>query len=132
MHAVPPFMAAQFITAVALGTAVGAFAGWQMALLGAGAIGGGTAISIVISAMIWPTQHVSGWKLALVAMLANPTMLLALLATGIGWQCAIGRMHDFGCIASFAGALVVIICLLSVCAGLLWRWWKGRTDVMKT
>jgi hypothetical protein len=127
MHGIPPFVAAQVLSAVVLGVIAGAHAGVGTALLGAVLMFGGSAVSVMVSGFIWPDQDEPGWKLALVATFANPLLLSALLVIGLGWDCILHLGGDFfACLVPLIAVLVVILCLLSIFAGWTWHWWKRR------
>jgi hypothetical protein len=126
MHDIPPFVSAQVVAAVGVGVVAGAQIDFGLALLTTGLMFGGTAISVVISSFIWPTQEAAGWKLFLLAMCCNPLVWFALLIAGVGWQCFPRGGDFFACLSPMVAALAIVVCMLPPSAGLLWRAWKRR------
>ena len=129
MRGMPPFVVAQFVVAIAIGLIAGGQLGFGPTLLAGGLMFGGTAISVVISSFIWPTQEAAGWKLLLVAMCCNPVVWFAGLIVGVGWHCFPRGGDFFACLGPMVAVLVVVACLLPPSVGLLWRAWKRRGAV---
>jgi len=126
MHGIPPFVSAQVIAAIGVGVVAGAQIDFGSALLTTGLMFGGTAISVVLSSLIWPTQEAAGWKLFLVAMCCNPVVWFASLIAGVGWHCFPRGGDFFACLGPMVAALAIVVCMLPPSVGLLWRAWKRR------
>jgi hypothetical protein len=119
-----PFLIGHLVSAVVLGTAVGAIVGkfgrLEGAALGAAAMAVGALVSAAIAAIGRGYDAPAG-KLWLAATLGNPVLLVSLLFTGGGWNCFAGGIYDLGCFAHLVARLVALVCCLPPCAGLLLR-----------
>ena len=123
---ISPFVTAQLVAAPIAGAVAGAFMNLSATINLGTAMLGGALVSAALSRYAWPRSDGSGWKVALVATFGNPLFLFALYA-GVDTWCGIGQARDIHtCFVSGYAFGLAFLCLIPVCAGLLWRWWKGR------
>jgi len=88
------------------------------------------AAGAVISSTVcgWkPGVDAPAWQLILVAILANPLMLVALgYLLFIDFDCVIGNRRGWNCLGAGIAVVVAGTCLVPPFGGWLWRWWKRR------
>lgn len=122
-----PFNMGHLIGAAVVSGAVGAFLpNAQFAIMMVLAFVAAAAVSSFVCQ--WqPGLEAPAWKLWLMAVFANPVMLVALGSMAVDWECLAGVRRGWQCFAAVAIAIPAAgACLLPPLFGLAWRWWKRR------
>lgn len=126
MLRVHPFTLGHLIGAVIVSGATGLFLPDPLSALKMVAV---FVLGVAVSSFVcqWrPGTEAAGWKLWVVAVLANPVMLLSLGFMAVDWECLAGIRRGWGCFAVAIAIPVAAGCLLPPLFGLAWRWWKRR------
>ncbi len=111
--------------ALVVGAAAGAFLDWKAVASFSGVMAVNAAVG---SLVCWwrPGFEASGWKLWLVATLANPLMVAAIAFSIDQVDCLAGRQTGWNCMFADVGPLTAMACLPSPLIGLLARWQARR------
>jgi len=124
-----PFFVGHLGAAIVLGalagTVVGAFGRLEAAAYGAAFVAGGALVSALISA-IGRGYNAPAGRLWLAATLGNPVFLVAILLLGSQWECFARPGFNDRCLLTFVTVLLIVVCCLAPCVGLLARWWSWR------
>lgn len=123
MQRIHPFIWGHVIGAMIIGTVSVAVLNWKAVL----AFSGLMAINAVIGSLVcrWrPGLDAAGWKLWLMASVANPLMLVAIFFSIDQYHCLIGQRTGWDCMFASLGPLMAVVCLPSPLIGLVVRWWK--------
>lgn len=123
MLRITPFVMGHLISAVLVGAGAGAFLDVRASLYFALALMVGAAVSSRVCQ--WkPGFEAAGWKLWLVAVIANPILLASLFFMALDWECVVGLRRDLNCIAAAISISAASLCLLPPVGGIAWRGWK--------
>jgi hypothetical protein len=120
-----PFVYGHVIGAFLVGGIAGAFLDLKAMLVFSSLLAANAAIG---SLVCWwrPGLEAAGWKLWLVATLANPLMLSAIAFSIDQYDCLTGQLTGWNCMFRGVGPFTVTACLPSPLIGLAARWWKRR------
>jgi len=122
---IPSFVWGHVLSALLLGFIGGALLDLTAVLIFCGVMAG----SALISALIcwrWPGFAGSGWKLWLIAVVANPLFLVAAFFSVQELDCLTGAKTGWDCMFSDAFPAVMVICLIPPPIGLAVRWLAHR------
>ena len=126
MRRIHPFVYGHVVGAFLVGGAAGAFLDLKAVLVFSSLL----AVNAVIGSLVcwWrPGFEAAGWKLWLVATIANPLMLSAIAFTISSYDCLVGTRTGWNCLFSDAGPDIIAACLPSPLIGLAARWlWRRR------
>ncbi|MDB5488908.1 MAG: hypothetical protein JWQ58_2623 [Reyranella sp.] len=123
MLRIHPFVMGHLVSALLVGAGAGAFLAAEAMLIG----GVGMLAGAIVSSLVcqWkPGVEAPAWMLWLVAVLANPVFLAALVFMALDWECVVGRQRGWGCFVAAMAIVATGLCLLPPLGGLLWRSWK--------
>lgn len=123
MLRITPFVMGHLVSAVLVGMAAGAFLDVRASLYFALALLAGAVVSSWVCQ--WkPGVEAAGWKLWLVAVLANPILLASLVVMAMDWECVAGLRRGLNCLAAAIAIAAAGLCLLPPVGGVSWRGWK--------
>jgi hypothetical protein len=74
----------------------------------------------------WPGFDGVWWKLYLIALVANPVVLMAVVWSVISFECLVGNESGWNCMLSGAGLDAIGACLPLPLLGLAARWLSRR------
>ena len=123
MLRIKPFVMGHLVAALLVGAGAGAFLAAEAMLIG----GLGLLAGAIVSSLVcqWkPGVEAPGWQLWLVAVLANPVFLAALVFMALDWECVLGNRRGWGCLVAAMAIIAAGLCFLPPLGGLLWRSWK--------
>jgi hypothetical protein len=120
-----PFVYGHVIGAFLVGGIAGAFLDLKAVMIFSSLLAANAAVG---SLLCWwrPGLEAAGWKLWLVATLANPLMLSAIAFSIDQYDCLTGQLTGWNCMFRGVGPFTVTACLPSPLIGLAVRWWKRR------
>ena len=123
MLRITPFVMGHLVAAVLVGAGAGAFLDLRASLyIALGLLAGAVVSSLVCQ---WkPGVEAPAWRLYLVALPANPILLISLVVMALDWDCVVGWRRGWNCIAAAMAIAAAGLCLLPPFGGLLWRRWK--------
>ncbi len=123
MLRITPFVMGHLVAAVLVGAGAGAFLDLRLSLYFALALLAGAVVSSFVCQ--WkPGVEAPAWRLYLVALVANPILLISLVVMALDWDCVLGLRRGWNCIAAAMAIAAASLCLLPPLGGLLWRRWK--------
>ena len=124
-----PFFVGHITSAIVLGALVGAMVGvfgrLEGAAYGVALMGGAALVSAGIAAIGRGYDAPAG-RVWLVATMGNPVFLLSLAILGSQWECFARPGLGAHCLPAVLLAVLVVVCCLTPCTGLLLRWWSWR------
>jgi len=108
-----------------IGAVAGALLDWRAMVTASSMLGAGAVIS---SLVCWwrPGLQASGWKLGLMACVANPLFLVGLGYAIYDYECVLGWRKGWACFLSEVPPLAAGLSCLPPLLGLAWRWWRRR------
>ncbi|TAJ96559.1 MAG: hypothetical protein EPO10_12915 [Reyranella sp.] len=123
MLRIKPFVMGHLVSAVLVGAGAGAFLDVRASLYFAlGLLAGAVVSSFVCQ---WkPGVEAPAWRLYLVALLANPILLVSLVFMALDWECVVGLRRGWNCIAAAMAIVAASLCFLPPLGGVAWRGWK--------
>mgnify|MGYP003599615353 CR=1 FL=1 len=123
MLRITPFVMGHLVAAVLVGAGAGAFIDMRASLYFALALVAGAVVSSLVCQ--WkPGVEAPAWRLYLVALLANPILMISLVVMALDWDCGVRLRRGWNCIAAAMAIAAAGLCLLPPFGGLLWRHWK--------
>jgi hypothetical protein len=126
MKRVPPFVLGYVVVSFLLGAGVGATMDMQAAAIGAGLLVFGALVACLLC--YWLVGFEGPWlQLLFVALITNPTFLLAAGVTLHDIECIVGRKRGWDCLGAAIGIVVAGGALVTPLGGLLWRWFRRRS-----
>lgn len=123
MLRIKPFVMGHLVSAVLVGAGAGAFLDVRASLYVALALLAGAVVSSLVCQ--WkPGVEAAGWKLWLVAVIANPILLASLGYMAFDWECVAGLRRGWNCIGAAIAIAAAGLCLVPPVGGVAWRGWK--------
>ena len=125
MRRIHPFVYGHVIGALLTGAVAGAFLDGTAVMVFSSVL---AANAVIGSLVCWwrPGFEAAGWKLWLMATLANPLMLSAIAFSIDQYDCLTGQLTGWNCMFRGVGPFTVTACLPSPLIGLAVRWWRRR------
>jgi hypothetical protein len=118
-----PFVWGYMVAAFVAGVVSGAVLDWKAVVIFSCLMAAGAAIA---SLVCWwrPGFEAAGWKLWLVATVANPLLLAGIGLTIDQYDCLFQRTRGWSCMFADLSWMLVAVCLPSPLIGLAVRRWK--------
>jgi len=125
MKRIPPFVVGYVVTAFLVGAGVGGTMDLEAAMFGVGLLVGGALVACLLCYWLVGFER-PWWKLLLVALVTNPTVLLAAGMLLYDIECFTGGKRGWDCFGAAIALVVGGAALPTPLGGLLWRGWKRR------
>jgi hypothetical protein len=125
VYRIPSFVWGHVLSALLLGFIGGVFFNLT-ALLAFCGVMAGCALASALICRLWPGFAALGWKLWLVAAIANPLFLVAAFFAIQDLDCLTGAKTGWDCLFSEAYPMAMAICLIPPLFGLAVRWLAGK------